>query len=53
MGHDLSVGSGAIVVMDDSVNVVDYLVHVAAFLLMSPVVNAPLVDWEQLGFWNY
>lgn len=51
--HDLSVGSGAIVVMDDSVNVVDYLVHVAAFLLMSPVVNAPLVDWEQLGFWNY
>lgn len=29
--HDLSVGSGAIVVMDDSVNVVDYLVHVAAF----------------------
>ncbi|MGK0551428.1 complex I 51 kDa subunit family protein [Enterococcus faecalis] len=29
--HDLAVGSGALVVMDDSVNVVDYLVHVAAF----------------------
>ena len=38
--HDLSVGSGAIVVMDDSVNVVDYLVR-GGLLLMSPVVNAP------------
>lgn len=29
--HDLAIGSGAIVVMDDQVNVVDYLVNVAAF----------------------
>lgn len=29
--QDLSIGSGAIVVMDDQVNVVDYLVNVAAF----------------------
>jgi NADH-quinone oxidoreductase subunit F len=28
---DLSIGSGAIVVMDDSVSIVDYLEHVAAF----------------------
>ncbi len=30
------------------------LVHVAALFAHESVVNAPLVvDWEQLGFWNY
>ena len=29
--HDVTIGSGAIVVMDDSVNMVDYLTSVAAF----------------------
>lgn len=31
--HELSIGSGALVVMDNSVNVVDYLANVAAFFV--------------------
>ena len=42
----LSVGSGAIVVLDESVCVIDYLLTVTQFFITNPVVNVPLVGKE-------